>query len=171
MENKTLKAIMSKDLLCVEPETSLEEAYFLLRSHWIRHLPVVDKDQKIVGVISDRDFASVKITGVGPTVASRAQVRFPFSSRVKNHMSDQIFSVSINDDLKMAIDLMLMNKISSCLITDNEHLMGIITTDDLLRLLKTYIDSPKDSLRTRLEVMLKTSPLGTMGDILANAGI
>ena len=59
--------IMAKDLVTVSPETSLQEAWSLLRQHKISMLPVVDVDYRLVGVISVPDFlkdlAITELTG------------------------------------------------------------------------------------------------------------
>jgi CBS domain-containing protein len=50
--------VMSKDLITVEPGTSLREAARIMTEKWIRHLPVVEAG-RLVGVVSQRDLAGV----------------------------------------------------------------------------------------------------------------
>jgi CBS-domain-containing membrane protein len=50
--------VMSKDLISVEPGTSLREAARIMTEKWIRHLPVLDGD-RLVGIVSQRDLAGV----------------------------------------------------------------------------------------------------------------
>lgn len=50
--------VMSKDLITVDPGTSLREAAGIMTEKWIRHLPVMEGD-RLVGVISQRDLAGV----------------------------------------------------------------------------------------------------------------
>jgi CBS domain-containing protein len=49
---------MSKDLITVDPGTSLREAARVMTEKWIRHLPVLDGD-KLVGIVSQRDLSGV----------------------------------------------------------------------------------------------------------------
>jgi CBS domain-containing protein len=49
---------MSKDLITVDPGTSLREAARIMTEKWIRHLPVLDGD-KLVGIVSQRDLSGV----------------------------------------------------------------------------------------------------------------
>jgi CBS domain-containing protein len=49
---------MSKDLITVDPGTSLREAARIMTDKWIRHLPVLDGD-RLVGIVSQRDLAGV----------------------------------------------------------------------------------------------------------------
>lgn len=50
--------VMSKDLITVEPGTSLREAARIMTEKWIRHLPVLEAG-RLVGVVSQRDLAGV----------------------------------------------------------------------------------------------------------------
>jgi CBS domain-containing protein len=50
--------VMSKDLITVEPATSLREAARIMTERWIRHLPVLDGG-RLVGIVSQRDLAGV----------------------------------------------------------------------------------------------------------------
>jgi CBS domain-containing protein len=50
--------MMSKELVTVEPATSLREAAAIMSEKWIRHLPVLEAG-RLVGIISQRDLAGV----------------------------------------------------------------------------------------------------------------
>jgi CBS domain-containing protein len=50
--------VMTKDLITVEPGTSLREAAAIMTDRWIRHLPVLESG-KLVGIVSQRDLAGV----------------------------------------------------------------------------------------------------------------
>jgi len=50
--------VMSKDLITVEPGTSLREAARIMTERWIRHLPVL-QGGRLVGIVSQRDLAGV----------------------------------------------------------------------------------------------------------------
>lgn len=55
---------MTRDVVTIDPETSLKEAADLMFSHWFRHLPVVDKDDEVVGIISTRDLLRIVSAGM-----------------------------------------------------------------------------------------------------------
>jgi CBS domain-containing protein len=50
--------VMSKDLITVQPGTSLREAAQIMTERWIRHLPVLEGG-RLVGIVSQRDLAGV----------------------------------------------------------------------------------------------------------------
>jgi CBS domain-containing protein len=53
-----LSAVMTKDLVTVDPGTSLRDAARIMTEKWIRHLPVLDGG-KLVGIVSQRDLSGV----------------------------------------------------------------------------------------------------------------
>jgi CBS domain-containing protein len=53
-----ISEVMSKDLITVEPGTSLREAARIMTDRWIRHLPVLEGG-RLVGIVSQRDLAGV----------------------------------------------------------------------------------------------------------------
>jgi signal-transduction protein with cAMP-binding, CBS, and nucleotidyltransferase domain len=78
VETTPVSAIMSKDVLTVEPHTSLHEAARHMAARWIRHLPVVE-DGQVIGMVSQRDLigvlAALDPDPVGVVLASDELVR------------------------------------------------------------------------------------------------
>jgi CBS domain-containing protein len=113
-----VKRIMTKKLLTVPAGTSLFEAHELMKEKRIRHLPVVDAMEDVLGVLSQRDLNAVPDSKTIP---------------VEWMMSSPVEYVDQNISLRKAILLMLQKKISCLLVADEkENAVGIVTTDDLL---------------------------------------
>lgn len=55
---------MTSEVVTIDPETSIKDAADLMFSHWFRHLPVVDKDDRLVGIISTRDLLRIVSAGM-----------------------------------------------------------------------------------------------------------
>ena len=53
---KELKDVMSKNVVTIGRDGSLEEARRLIISHGVRHLPILDPEGKLIGLLSVRDF-------------------------------------------------------------------------------------------------------------------
>ena len=60
---------MTPDVVAVKPETSLLKCRNLLKEKNIRRLPVVDGDNRVVGIVSDRD-----VRGASPSKATTLEV-------------------------------------------------------------------------------------------------
>jgi CBS domain-containing protein len=58
--NRTLvKDVMSKPPVTCVPQTRIEEAYALMRRNQIRHLPIVEKEGNVVGIVTMKDLISM----------------------------------------------------------------------------------------------------------------
>jgi CBS domain-containing protein len=53
----TVGEIASKQVVCVDPQQSLEEAARLMAEHQVRRLPVCEEDGKLVGIVAQADVA------------------------------------------------------------------------------------------------------------------
>lgn len=150
-----ISEFMTTDLLTVTPNTRVREARDLMVSNSIRHLPVVDKSGQVVGILSDRDLA---------VVHGDLEVAF--------RMNQVTNIVNVGQGLSSLIDQMIQSKVSSCLIEDSGQLVGIVTSEDLLRVLKNHLDKPAHgSIRSVLYDYVLRYPLGSAVNILSNAGI
>ncbi|MGE5661150.1 MAG: CBS domain-containing protein [Ignavibacteriales bacterium] len=50
-----LSEMMSKPLITIQPGTSLKDAVVLMQQKDIRRLPIIDKDEQLVGIITEKD--------------------------------------------------------------------------------------------------------------------
>ena len=172
MPNKKLAEVTTTKLIAIHYSKTLEDAAGVLTKYGIRHLPVVNDTGMIVGILSDRDLmrASVPMMGEdGMPVAGR--LRFIGGATVMQYMSTALRAVSPDAGVQEAIDLMLKDKVSSCLVVDQGNVVGIITYEDMMELLKDFLSNPKGSLRSTVSSFIANSPLGSVSKILADVGV
>ena len=50
-----VREVMTKEVICCRPDTDVNEARSVFRNRRIRHLPVVDREEKLVGLVSIGD--------------------------------------------------------------------------------------------------------------------
>ena len=162
---------MTTRLHTIGHRDSLEEAYETMLAHRIRHLPVIDESGYIVGILSDRDLLRASVPVYDESGPVRNELVFLAHSTVGNEMSTALKSVTVESDLQEAIDLMLREKISSCLVTKGDEVVGIITYEDLIDMLNRYLTKPVGSFRSNLAAWVAASPLGAVSNLLANNGI
>lgn len=119
-----IKNIFSKKLVTIKEDALLSEADDLMNNYNIRHLPVVDKEEILVGILSKTDFAALKY------VDSRLN-----KFCVKNFMSSPVKAVSKTATIKEVAKIFINKKLNSVLIVEHDEVIGIVTSDDLIRLL------------------------------------
>lgn len=125
--------IMTRDPLTVTEATSIGEALTTLNEEGIRHLPVV-RGGDVVGILSDRDFASIHgaVTGDEQSFDTlKARLNQPVSAL----MTGGVVTVDADSELTEIIDLMLDEKLSAVPVveTATQRLLGIVSYVDVLR--------------------------------------
>jgi len=128
-----VKDYMQAIAITVSPTDPLSIAYRLMSELFIRHLPVVIEDNRLVGVISDRDIRQA---------CPSSDVRLPESVRMEHLrtmsvgevMSRKIYTVSPDTPLLEAATTFLEHKFD-CLpvVVEDGTLEGIITVSDFVR--------------------------------------
>lgn len=125
---------MTKNVISVHPDTRLLEARELLKTHRIRHLPVVEKDRTVVGIITDRDVrTALPSPFLGEEETKKELERFE-SLKVKDIMTRKPITISPMNTLEDVILLMQKMRVGAFPVVDQEgKLRGIISIRDLMR--------------------------------------
>jgi acetoin utilization protein AcuB len=138
--------IMRKELVTITPDTSLVRARDLIAEKLIEHLLVVNKDGKLVGIVSDRD---LKQTWASPaTTLSAHELNYLLKQLdVETMMVTKIITISPGTTIERAARIMQENRISALPVMDKEKLVGIITTTDVMGVLLDAIGIDGESTR------------------------
>ena len=129
--------VMSKDPLTVSPSDTVGKAEDLMYENHYRQLPVVENKQ-LIGIVSDRDIRSflAESSFLEPEERVRA-----LKTRVSNIMTAKPLTVSPEDDLREAVELLIEEKIGGIPVVDEtEGLVGIVTYVDVLRFLLNRLE-------------------------------
>ncbi len=144
------KDTMSNNLITIDWKASLARAYEIMKEHNIRHLPVRNDETVIVGMLSERDLLrAMKSDFTKDHLVPSEYSQFSSEAIVRDFMNWPIKTVNKRDRLETVVHKMLNEKISSVLVVDQaQELVGIITTDDLISLLLTFLrdDSEKKTM-------------------------
>ncbi|WP_413576136.1 HPP family protein [Bdellovibrio sp. HCB290] len=118
---KLARDVMTNDVIVIAVGSSLAAAQAVMKEHKIRHLPIVDDSQQIVGILSDRDLSFFKDSNMYP---------------VEDFMTHPVEWMNQDAPLQDAAERMLNKKINSVLvINDKKELVGIVTSEDLIQVL------------------------------------
>jgi CBS domain-containing protein len=147
--NKSVGEVMTPNPITVTPSTPLRQAIELLAQHRISGLPVVDGQQKIVGVISDTDLMWQEsgvdtppyimlldsIIYLQNPARYEKEVHKALGQTVGEVMSDNPITITPSQTLREAAHLMNEKKVRRLpvLEPDTEKLVGILTQGDIIR--------------------------------------
>jgi len=159
-----LREKIQKNPVTISPEASFFEARNLIHEKGIRHLPVVDKNGKLVGIVTDGDIREAAPSDA--TLLSVQELNYLLGKlKVSAFMTpkEKLMTISPDALIEEAIQLMHDHKIGCLPVVEGDKLYGIFTeTDALSHLVDIFGYKEKG---TRLTVALEDKP-GTMLGIL-----
>jgi len=129
----SVRDVMTTEPTCVTCSTTVLELVRIFHEKQFRHLLVVGERDRLLGVVSDRDVGRC----FGPTAYPNETTLATL--RAEQIMSRDVITIDCTTSVSDAIDLMHAQGVSCLPVVDGPQLVGIITTSDLLRLLRKLI--------------------------------
>src|SRR5512141_3256932 len=124
---------MSKNLVTVEEDASMQDAMRLMKQHAIRMLPVLREGQ-LVGVVTDRDLKRASASDA-TTLDVHEMLYLISKIKVKNIMSRNPGTVPPDLTVEETAEVLLRHKISGVPVVENGNVVATITQTDLFRVL------------------------------------
>ncbi len=118
--NEPVKSIMTKGVISISPKYSIGDSVDLMIENGIGSLPVVDKDEKLVGIVTERDFA-LALAGVLMT------------ELVEDVMVEDVITTTPGTPIESCSKIMVRNNLRRIPVVEEGKLTGIVTSTDILR--------------------------------------
>lgn len=113
---------MTRDVVWCEPHSSLEEAALIMAQCDCGELPVVDENEKVIGVITDRDI-TCRSPGLG---------KDPQKMTVSNCMSSPAVTIAEESDIDKCLQLMKANQVRRIIVVNKEGTCcGVVSLADI----------------------------------------
>ena len=162
--------IMHTHLVTVPPDTTILKAKDIIAEKRINHLLVVNKNEDLIGMVSDRD---IKQSWASPaTTLSVHELNYLLSQlTVEMIMVKKIITISPGTTIERAAHIMQENRISALPVIEAEKLVGIITTNDVMGVLLQAIGMSEDSARFSVLVEDRIGIVAEVSKLLKEAQI
>ena len=159
--NEPVREIMTRDVVSLSKKASIGETIETMLSNQLGAIPLVDGDDKLAGIVTERDIA-LSLAGV----ASR--------ETALDYMSTKVFTTTPGTPLESACKIMVRNGLRRIPVVGGEadiskaakKLLGIITSTDIIRFLnaKELFDNlnsnlATDVLETVISEIMVTEPI------------
>ncbi len=131
--NTAIREIMTTRLMTVSPEDTIYKVREIFSTNAFHHLPVVEAGQKLVGIISKEDLNKLD------RLATVENLSYDYGAREFNHfcardiMTEYPMQLDPDDSVGLAADIFLANKFHALPIVEDNALIGLVTTHDLLK--------------------------------------
>lgn len=148
--------------ITISPEANFFEARNLIHEKGVRHLPVVDKENRIIGIVTDRDIREAAPSDA--TLLSVQELNYLLGKlKVSAFMTPKEKLITITPDtlIEEAVQLMVDHKIGCLPVVEGDRLYGIFTeTDAMAHLVDIFGTKHKG---TRLTIALEDKPGSMLG--------
>lgn len=162
-----VKDRMSKGAKTVGLDTSLTEAFRIMKENGIRRLPVMDKE-KLAGIVTLSDLNQAAPSSA--TSLSIHELNYLLArTKIKDIMpkKQKLLTIGPENYIETAAKLMRANKISGLPVVDNGKLVGIITETDIFEALIDILGVK--TAHSRIDFYVKERP-GSMAEVTGLIG-
>lgn len=152
---------MTKNPVTISPDANVVEASELMKKEKVHRLPVLDKDKKLVGVISEKD-----ILFASPSPASSLSIHemaYLLSKlTVRKLMTKDPVTITKDTTVEEAARLMVDQDLSCLPVVEGDKLVGIVSKSDMFKILLELFGARH--FGTRLSFLVDDKP-GTIAAI------
>ncbi|MBK8955177.1 MAG: CBS domain-containing protein [Saprospiraceae bacterium] len=122
MMNEPVSSIMVRDVKTVTPEDSLQTVKEILINHRIHHVPVVQNDGSLVGIVTTYDLFKLNVDHKDYA-----------TTKVGNVMTKILAKLEANDKVGTAAEVFMEHLFHALPVVEGNKLIGIVTSFDILR--------------------------------------
>ncbi len=164
-----VKNWMSKDLITVEQDASMQDASSIIREHKIRMLPVL-KNGKLVGVVSDSDLKRASASDA--TLLDIHELLYLVSKvKVRDIMTPNPVTIPDDYTVEEAAWIFMGKNISGAPVTDsNGKLVGVITRYDIFKTLISLSGLDKRGIQLAFEIEDMSGSIKLLTDVIRKYG-
>ena len=134
-------------------DTTVKQALAIIETRKLRHLPVLNVDEALIGIVSEKDL-----------------LRAPGDDPIESVMTRDVITVTEYTALEEAARIMADHKISSLPIMRNGRLIGIITETDLFKIFLELLGAREEGVRLTMLVPEEKGMLASLTNEIAAMG-
>ncbi len=160
---------MTRNPITITSDTTVPEAQAIMRREKIKRLPVVDKNDKLIGIVTSLD-----LIHASPSSASSLDIyemHYLLSKlKVEKVMTKNVITVTEDLPIEEAARIMADNQISGLPVVRGEVLIGIITQTDVFKLFIELFGARHKGLRLTLLLPEKKGELAKLSGAITKCG-
>lgn len=160
---------MTPNPVCGRPDMPVTEAQSLMQEHNIRHLPVLDADGKLVGLITQRALTQAVPSDVkkfSPFVINYILTRI----KVQNIMVKDVTTIGEDVAIEEAARIMADRKIGCLPVMRDGELVGIISDNDLFNLMVNLLGARRGGVRVTVLQPDRAGEVARISKAIADQG-
>lgn len=141
-----IKSVMTRDVITVEPTTSVTTAKAIMAEKGINKLPVLDGSMRLVGIITKNDIT--KALPSEATTLDMYELGYLLTKLTcEKFMSKKVITISEDTVVEEAAKLMVDNNVGCIPVLKDDVLVGIVTESDLFSLFTDMFSARSEGVR------------------------
>ncbi len=161
---------MTRNPVTATPEMSVAEASALMKREKVHRLPVLDKDKKLVGIISEKDILYASPSPVS-SLSIHEMAYLLSQLTVKKLMTRDVVTIKKDTTVEEAARLMVDQDLSSLPVIEDGKLIGIVSKSDLFKILLELFGARHYGIRMSFLVEDKPGAIARISGVLAASGV
>jgi len=160
---------MTHNPITVTPDVSVTHASRLMRERKVHHLPVLDGNGQLVGIVSDKDLLHASpspVTSLSVWEITEAL----YMLKVEKVLTSKVITVSEDMPLEEAARLMADKGIGGLPVMRGNALVGIITKADLFKTFLQLLGGRRSGVRVTASVSGAKGTLAKIANAISGAG-
>ncbi|MDL4839370.1 acetoin utilization AcuB family protein [Aquibacillus rhizosphaerae] len=125
-----VEEIMKTNVITLSPEAKIDAALRLLNENHIRHIPIVDSTNKVIGIVSDRD-----VRDASPSIFNEVVDSEELKNPIKTIMSQPVITIHPLDFVEEIASIFYEEEFACLPVVRDHQLVGIVTEKDMLHTL------------------------------------
>jgi len=136
-----VRDLMTTDVVAVAPSTTVRDAARMMFRYRVSGLPVVDPDDRVLGIITEGDFLAMEVERADTGAAAEL---------VEEVMSSSVLTVSPDLEIIEAARFMHGNDVKRVIVVEDERMVGVISRFDVVAGFTRPDDLIEDEIREDL---------------------
>jgi len=165
----TVSFVMTRNPLYIHPEMSVPDARAYMKKEKVGRLPVLDKNNKLVGIVTERD-----LINASPSVATTLdmyEMSYLLSKlKVEKVMQKKVITIDENVVIEEAARIMVDNNISALPVMRGDALVGIVSDGDLYKLFIKLFGAREPGVRLTMLLAERPGELNKVSQAIADKG-
>lgn len=164
-----VKDWMSRPVVTVDENNSMQTGTLLLKKHEIRMLPVM-KNNKLTGIITDRDLKKASASEA-TTLEIHELLYILTKIKIKDIMAKDPITVPVDYTVEETAEVLLKHKISGVPVIDIERtVVGVITQTDLFRVIISLTGVGKKGIQFGFKLEDRPGSIKEVADVIRTYG-
>ncbi len=160
---------MTKNPITVKPDTPVSEAQYTMRKEKVHRFPVIDKDSKLRGIVTEKDL--LYATPSPATTLDVYEMSYLLSKlKVDEVMTTELVTVTEDTPIEEAARILVDNNIGGLPVLKDGRLVGIITESDLFKVFLEMFASRQKGVRMTMVVPEEKGELTKLSGAVSAAG-